>query len=73
MFDRFVEPADMAAVKRLSIIAGSTRIATVISLLLPSPPKAVPASSPARAIKNLPRQTCKEGRGLVFFNLTTTL
>ena len=52
---RFVEPAEIAAVKSASIIMGSTRIATVISRLLPSPPKPVPASSPASAMKNRAR------------------
>ena len=50
----FVEPAVIATVNIQSMIMGSTRIETIISLLLPSPPKAVPASRAASAKKNLP-------------------
>ena len=38
-----------------NIIAGSARVAMIASRLLPMPPNADPASSPARIRKNVPR------------------
>src|SRR5665648_54213 len=54
---RFVEPALIATANMESIIAGSTRAATNISLLEPIPPKALPVSSPTSTTKN--RATAK--------------
>jgi len=42
-------------VSRTIIKAGSAALDIIISLLEPIPPKALPASSPPKAIKNLGR------------------
>jgi hypothetical protein len=52
---RLVEPAVSAMAKMDSIMAGSASVATMASRLLPIPPKADPASKPARIKKNVPR------------------
>jgi hypothetical protein len=51
---KFVEPAVSAMERIDNIMAGSASVATIASRLLPIPPNADPASSPARIRKNVP-------------------
>ena len=51
---RLIVPARMARAKTARAMVGSASAATATSRLLPIPPKALPASRPARARKNAP-------------------
>lgn len=51
---KFAEPAVSKMERMDSIMAGSANVATIASRLLPIPPNADPASSPARIRKNVP-------------------
>ena len=49
--ESWVEPARSANVNTIMMVAGSARVAIIISRLEPMPPKLVPASIPASARK----------------------